>query len=244
MEYLALVALIGEALQIVEGLGALANSFFTAPEGTAFFVALTNYNARAINNFYSALKNRPIDDFLQLLAFRLGPVRLEDLMVFDPPLQAEEIAALDEAHLATATLVRKHMLNLAADWEQYRRFHHAYKHGLIVVNLEDVSLVEDRSERIDGICVWMRRQDGFGHIEPPYLDAAEYATAIGTIALDVLSYLVDLRLNVLELVELKRDGSWAAKPIRHSPWLWWFDKHDMSEQPREVILRRFGTAFS
>jgi len=247
LEHLALVALIGETLQIVEDLGALANSFFAAPQGTAFFAALTNYNSRAINNFYSSLKKRPLEDFLQLLGFRIGGVRLEDALVFEPSLTAAVLTALEEVHLATATLVRTHMVNLANDWDRYRRFHHAFKHGLIVVNPEDVSMVENRQTKIDGVCVWMRKRDfayGFGQIEPPYEETMLYVVGMGRVALDVLTYLVDFRVNFFDLVDLRGDGSWSLRPMQRVPWLWWFDKKDVSQESRRVITERFGIEFS
>jgi hypothetical protein len=246
-EHLALVALIGEALQIVEDLGALANSFFSAPEGTAFFAALTNYNARAINNFYSSLKNRPITDFLHLLGFEFAGFRVEDALDIEPPLTADERDALGQAHLATATLVRQHMLNLAGDWERYRRFHHAYKHGLIVVNPEDVRLVRDRTTSVPAICVWTRKRPmtiGYGQIEPPNEATADYMVALANIALDVLDHLVAARVRVFDLIDLRSDGTWAPKPLQGVPWLWWFDKNDLPQESRDIISRRFGISFS
>lgn len=233
LEHLALVALIGEALQIMEDLGAFANSLLAAPGGTAFFAALTNYNPRTINNFYASLKKRPDNDFLQLLGFRLGDIRLEDAFVFEPELTDEEFAALDEAHRATARLVRRHLTTLGGEWEGYRRFHHAFKHGFLVANPADVELVEDRGRRIDGIVVWMRKRSaahGFGQIEPPYKDSADYIARLGRLALDVLRYLVDTRVNVFDLVDLRADGSWSPRPPEHPPWLWWFNKNDLGEQ--------------
>jgi hypothetical protein len=246
VEQLALVALIGEALQIVEDLGALASSLLKAPAGTAFFAALTNYNRRTVNNFYAGLHKRPDDDFLRLLGFRLGEQRLEDAFVFDPPLNDNDLAALDEAHIATARLVRRHLTTLAAEWERYRRFHHAFKHGFLVANPEDVELVENRSERIDGIVVWRRFRpgaEGFGQIEPPYAETADYVARRGRLALDVLRYLVDTRVNVFELADFRADGTWTLKPMRQTPWLWWFDKNDVAETTLTHLSKRFGVAF-
>jgi len=246
LEHLALVALIGEALQIIEDLGAFANSLLAAPSGTAFFAALTNYNPRTINNFYAGLPKRPDDDFSQLLGFRLGNIRLEDAFVFKPELTEADLAALDEAHRATATLVRHHMTTLGKEWERYRRFHHAFKHGLLVANPADVELVENRTNRIDGIVVWMRKRStaqGFGQIEPPYSESAEYIAGVGRLALDVVRYLVDSRVNVFDLVDLRADGTWSPKPLDHPPWLWWFNKNDLAEQTRAQLSRRFGIVF-
>lgn len=155
---IALVALVGETLQILEDLAAFADSFYTAPEGTAFFAALTNYNVHRANNFYAQMKKRPPDYFLDLLGLRRGALRLEDAFVVNPPFTPAELAAIDEAHQATAKLVAKHLINLAEEWRKYRPFANAYKHGLLVANPEDVTLLDDAGAEVDGIVVWQRRR--------------------------------------------------------------------------------------
>jgi hypothetical protein len=131
---IALVALVGETPQVLEDLAAFADSFYTSPEGTAFFAALTNYNVHRANNFYAGTTKRPPDSFLDLLGLRRGTVRLEDAFVVNPPFTVPELAAIDEAHQATAKLVAKHLVNLAEEWRKYRPFANAYKHGLLVAN--------------------------------------------------------------------------------------------------------------
>jgi len=243
---IALVALVGEALQILEDLAAFGDSFTSAPPGTAFFAALTNYSSYRINNFYAQMKGRPLDYYLDLLGMRRGPLRLEDAFIVEPPFTDEERAAIDEAHSATAALVRKHLVNLAEEWRKYRPFSNAYKHGLLVANPEDVTLIDDNGDEVDGIVVWMRRRAaalGYGHIPPPYDDMAHYLVAAGRTALDVLDHLVDSRVRIFELVDLRADGSWTLKPLKTTPWQWWFDKHDVSERSRELLSARFKIAF-
>lgn len=247
-EHIALVALLGEMLGIVEDVAALANSFYTAPEGTAFFAALTRYDDRAINNFLSSLKNRPSEDFLRLLGLRLGDLSLEDAFIVEPPFTEEERAAIAEAHAATAALVAQHLSNLAADWAKYRRFGHAFRHGLLVPSPADVQLVADQEEEdvVEGVVVWMRRKEsatGFGHIPPPFAGTAEYVVAAGNTALDVLEHLVDSRLRIFDLIDLTPDGSWSLKPLSTTPWCWWISKGDLSERSLQLLRTRFGIVF-
>lgn len=247
-QQIALVALVGEALQILEDLAVFGDSFFSAPQGTAFFAALTNYEVNRANNFYAQMKKRPLEYYLELLGIRRGPLRLEDAFVIEPPFSDEERAAIDEAHAATAKLVRKHLVNLAEEWPKHRPFSNAYKHGLLVANPEDVTLVDDDDDTatIEGIVVWMRRRagaEGYGHIPPPYDDMAAYVAAAAEIALDVLEHLVDSRVRIFELVELRADGSWTPKPLTGTPWRWWFDKNEVSEQSRELLSKRFKMIF-
>jgi hypothetical protein len=173
-------------------------------------------------------------------------MRLEDALIFTPALTDADHAALDEAHLATASLVRKHMVALSKEWERYRRFHHAFKHGLLVVNPDDVALVEDRGDVVEALVVWMRRKasaHGYGQLEPPYDETANRVVGIGELAIDLISYLVDSRISVFDLIDLKADGSWTPKPFRRAPWLWWFDKNDLKASTRAHISERFGFEF-
>ena len=108
-------------------------------------------------------------------------------------------------------------------------------------------MVENRQTKIDGVCVWMRKRDfayGFGQIEPPYEETMLYVVGMGRVALDVLTYLVDFRVNFFDLVDLRGDGSWSLRPMQRVPWLWWFDKKDVSQESRRVITERFGIEFS
>jgi hypothetical protein len=243
---LAVVAVVGEALQIVEDIAALANSFFASPDGVAFFATAASYSTRGVNNFYSSFRNRPLVDVLALLGMRFGDVRTEDLFVIAPPLTEAERAAIDEAHTATAKLVREHLLTLAHEWERYRRFFHAYKHGLLVVNPADGGIIDDRTTPVEGIVVWVRRRPdatGVGAIEPPYEETVAYVGEVGRVALDLIEHLVESRLRIFELIDLKADGSWTPRPLRTTPWLWWFRAGDVSPEARELLSRRFGTSF-
>jgi hypothetical protein len=138
------------------------------------------------------------------------------------------------------------LVNLAEEWQKYRPFANAYKHGLLVANVEDVTLLDDAGAEVDGIVVWMRRRagaQGYGHLPPPYDQMADYLAAAGAVALDVLDHLVDSRLRILAPLDLRADGTWTLKPLDKTPWQWWFDKHDVSEASRELLRARFHITF-
>lgn len=247
-QHIALVALAGEALQILEDLAAYADSILSTPEGTAFFAALTRYDVHRTNNFYAQINKRSVDYYLTLLGMRFGHFVLEDACVIDPPLSDEERAAIDDANTATAELVRKHFVNLAEDWRKLRPFSNAYKHGLLVANPEDVVLVDDHDDgvTIDGIVVWQRRRPGaepYGHIPTPFDDMADYLSAVADVALDVIEHLVESRVRFFELVDFRSDGTWTPGTLKGAPWQWWFDRNDLSEEAREQLSRRFHTTF-
>jgi hypothetical protein len=243
---IALVALVGETLQILEDLAAYADSFNTAPEGTAFFAALTNYSVYRANNFYAQMKKRPTEYFLDLLGLRRGALRLEEAFVVEPPFTDEELAAIEEAHRATGRLVGKHLRSLAEEWTKYRPFANTYKHGLLVANPEDVTLLDDTGAEVDGIVVWQRHRpgaEGYGHIAPPFEETAEYLADVADVALDVLEHLVDSRLRMFELIDLRANGTWNLKPLKTTPWQWWFEKNDLSESSRALLSARFKIEF-
>jgi hypothetical protein len=72
---------------------------------------------------------------------------------------------------------------------------------------------------------------------------ADYVAGAADIALDVLAHLVDSRLRIFELVELRADGTWTPQPLRSTPWQWWFNKKGVSEKSREMLSRRFNMNF-
>jgi hypothetical protein len=72
---------------------------------------------------------------------------------------------------------------------------------------------------------------------------ADYLTAAANVALDVLEHLVDSRLRMFELMDRWADGSWTLRPLKTTPWQWWFDKNDVSESSRALLSSRFNMTF-
>jgi hypothetical protein len=242
---LAVVSVIGEALQIVEDVAALGSALIESPTGFAFFVSATRYSAQSVNNFYSSFKNRPDSDLLKLLAVRVEDVGLEDASVFVPPLSDEERAAVAAADSATAKLVREHLVRLANDWETYRRFFHAFKHGLLVINPEHGFFIDDRETPVNGIVVWHRGKNGhgYGHIRAPYANIVAYLGDLGRLAIDLLDHLIDSRLRFFELLDLQPDGSITPLRLAPPPWRWWFHDADLDRRSRTLLTARFGVQF-
>jgi hypothetical protein len=241
---LALTGLVGEALQLVEDTGALGNSFFRSPPGVGFFALAATYSPSAINVFFDGLHKRPLDDFARLAALGLGDRWVHDAFVHNPPLSAEEEAAAVAAHRATATLLRGHLILLRDQWRQFRRYFHAFKHGMLVADPGDVTVVaDDQVTEVDRLVVW-RRKTGLpiceASIEPPYEDVADWLNQTGTLAADVIDYLARQRLALMNCVAIGDDGSWRPLPIKGLPWTWWFNKSDLDPQSRAILTRRFG----
>jgi hypothetical protein len=245
---LALVGLIGEALQLVEDTGALGNSFFRSPPGVGFFALAATYSPSAINVFYDGLHKRPLSDFVYLAVLGMGDRWIHEAFVQRPERTAEEISAMIAAHQATAKLLRDHLLFLRQQWSDFRRYFHAFKHGMLVADPRDATvLTDDEQTELGHLVVWRRKvglPEGFHAIEPPFEPIADWLDHIGKIALEVIDFLARQRLQIFEHVEINPDGSWRPRPIDGLPWIWWLRSDDLSEEDRAVLADRFGLSFS
>ncbi|MDP9226075.1 MAG: hypothetical protein M3P18_20000 [Actinomycetota bacterium] len=244
---LAVVGLIGDALQLVEDVAALGNSFFNSPPGIGFFAVAATYEPNAINRFYDGLHKRPLQDFVRLAALGIGDDWIHDHFTFEPPLTTEEETAAQHAHEATAKLLRGHLLHLRDQWRQFRSYFHAFKHGMLVGDPRDVTVVEaDRVTEIDQIVVWRRKRDvpsGAAAIEPPFEAVCDYVEQAAGLAAELVEHLSVQRLRLFEHIEIEADGSWRPRPAKRLPWLWWLHERDLEEGDKELLDARFGVAF-
>ncbi len=245
---LAVVGLIGDALQLVEDVAALGNSFFNSPPGIGFFAVAATYEPNAISRFYDGLHKRPLQDFVRLAALGIGDDWIHDHFVLMPPLTTDEDAAVRGAHEATAKLLRGHLLHLRDQWRQFRSCFHAFKHGMLVGDPRDVTVVEaDRVTEIDQIVVWRRKRDvpsGAAAIEPPFEPLADYVEQAAGLAAELVEHLSVQRLRLFDHVEIKADGSWRPRRAQTLPWIWWLHARDLEEGDKELLEARFGVAFN
>jgi hypothetical protein len=243
---LALVGLIGDALQLVEDVAALSNSFFNSPQGIGFYATAASYEPNAINRFYDGLHKRPLEDFLRLAGLRVEDVWIHDALVLQTPLTDEERHATERAHVATAKLLEGHLMHLRAQWWQFRRYFHAFKHGMLVADPRDVEVTDDRTEAVDQLVVWMRRTSvpiGFGSIDPPFEGVGRWVEQVGNLAADVTEHLVRTRLRMFDFVRVQRGGTWNAQPATAPPWVWWFHERDLVESDQQLLTSRYGITF-
>jgi hypothetical protein len=42
---------------------------------------------------------------------------------------------------------------------------------------------------------------------------------------------------------LRADGTWTPRPLKTTPWQWWFDKNDVSESSRALLSARLNMTF-
>lgn len=247
---MALLGIIGEALQVIEDIGYFATAYTTPIPGLAHYVSATIFNDRTPNNFYSSLKNRTAEQ-LKVLAglWVLDQSTGEMLPIHEgigvqEQIDDEDRAALLEAENATIKLLRPYLLALAGAWEQYRRYFHAFKHGGLVISRDDFQLVDDEGSEVESsLQVWLRRGGdgtawGDTQLEPDQV--AEQVHRTGVLALDVFDYLVDTRLASVDLIEFNDDGSIGALRQPPSLWTFWFHEPQVSERTKQRLRERFG----
>jgi hypothetical protein len=237
---LALLGLAGDAMQPIEDVGTMAGAIMDGFQGLPFYVRATTYEARQVNNFFAQLHKRAPDYFLRLCAFRLGDVSLHQLFGFEPPLTDEELSAFDNAERATAALLAEHLERMAEAWERYRRIFHAYKHASLVANPDDVDLLDEHGDVIEGLSVWARSKSDStigGHAAAPFASVAQDLSEMGELAIDAVAYLIDTRLSSFDFIDISADGSVRPKGAKGVPWEFWMRESDMSAHDLDLLAR-------
>jgi len=238
---LGLLGLIGDAMQTLEDVGTMASAMMVGLAGLPFYVRATAYDPSDVNNFFAQIHKRDPDYFLRLCGFWFEGLSMHDFFELRPPLSVAERAAFDAAEEATAKLVAEHLGNLAREWERYRRFFHAYKHASLVANPDDVEILDEDGEPVEGIVIWARRRDEAAvgnHATMPLPDIAEHIESVGKLAIDMASHLVETRLGIFDIIDFKPDGAVETKPLRGTPWEFWMRREDVGSKNLELLAGR------
>lgn len=254
MRDMALLGIIGEALQVIEDIGYFATAYTTPIPGLAHYVSATIFNDRTPNNFYSSLKNRSPEQLKVLAGLWIQEkstgemLPLHEGIDIHEQIDDEDRAALLEAENATVKLLRPYLLALADAWEQYRRYFHAFKHGALVISRDDFQLVDNVGDEVEpSLQIWLRRGgDGkaWGDTKLQPDQVAEQVRRTGVLALDIFDYLVDTRLASVDLIEFNDDGSIRALRQPSSLWTFWFHEPQVSERTKQRLRERFGIDFN
>lgn len=247
---MALLGLIGDALQVVEDIGYFATAYSKPIPGIAHYVSATIFNDRTPNNFYSSLKKRTTEELkviagLWLLDASSGvTLPIHDALQLGDQLDGDDRAALLEAEDATIKLLRPFLLQLAHAWEVYRRYFHAFKHGGLIISRDDFQLVDDAgADEETSLQIWLTRGgegSAWGDTELTPTEVADQVRRTGVLALDIFEYLLDARLGSVELIEFGDDGSVHALRRPSSLWTFWFHETQVSERTRARLRKRFG----
>jgi hypothetical protein len=240
---LQLLGVIGEALQVVEDVGTIGSAMMVGLPGLPFYVSATVYRSADVNNFFSGIHKRDSAYFLRLCGYRFEGFEMAEFFAFEPAFSEAEIGAFAAAEEASGKLVAEHLVTLAREWEHYRRFFHAYKHGALLANPDDMQLVEeDEAEtELGGLIAWRRRApaaDIGSHSLTPLGQIADHAESVGRLALDMVKFIIDTRLGIFEGVEFTDDGSVSPRPMNASPWQFWMRRSDVSQQTIRLLAAR------
>jgi hypothetical protein len=243
---LALLGLIGEALQVVEDVGVMGHAFMTGIPGLSFYVAATAYDPSNVNNFYAQIHKRDDDYFLRFAALKFAGVSVTDTFTFDPPLDDATREAIAAAEHATALLLRHVLLRLAQNWEDYRQLFHAFKHGALIANPEDVHLMRDRDEVVARMAVWRRRREQAElgtHTSVPLAQLAAHTGRVAALALDTARYIADTRLRVYDWIRFTEDGGVEQVGSASPPWSFWFRGRDIDDGHIRQLEERLHMRF-
>jgi len=247
---MALLGLIGEAMQALEDLSYFGRAFENPLPHLPYYVTATVYSDRTPTNFFGSLPKWPDERFLVLAVLRVKDPAGKTLRVLEV-LEAEDqfsqasLAAIAEAESATVSFLREALRRLAKTWTDFRPYFHAYKHGALLINRDDIQILEeDGAERHPSIAVWLRKKGcADPHVDTnltPEEVAAEIAWA-GRLALDVTQFLVDSRLRLFEQFEIDQRGQVTGLQMR-TPLGFWFQEGDISGQSHDA-LEALGITF-
>ena len=217
--------------------------------GVANYVTATVYTDRTPNNFYGSLKNWDETRLKVLLGlYGYHPKTHDPVPLYSAPglqerLEPGDVEAIQEAERATVAHFRPILLQLAREWEQHRRYYHAFKHGGLVINRDDVELVDESDVTcIASIGVWRRKDEGTGHGDTS-LSAEEVVNQVtrsGRWALRVARYLIDARARSFDAIEFADDGSIASVQPYAIPYVVRFPPEQVSQVTRDRLRDRFG----
>lgn len=240
---LALLGLAGDAMQAIEDVGNLAAALMEGLEGLPSYVKATVYRSTHVNNFFARLHKQEAGYFMALCGFEMEGLTMFDFFEFRPLLTDRERLAFKRAEEATAKLVGEHLIRLGADWERWRRVFHAYKHGALVANPEEVQIVDEDECPVPGMVIWprKRREIEVGpHLKGPLSPVADQLQAEGELAVEMLEYLVELRLRSFDLIAFDELGNPSPSPQhpKVSPWRFWMRTVDIGEEDVELLRAR------
>ena len=243
---MALLGVIGDAMQALEDLAFLATAWDSPFAGIAHYVRATTYTPQTAQTFWQEVKVERRWDDARIEVFAgmsmrdpqtSSLVRSTDVPGMDATWSAADRALFDEIAEITVAKLRRLLSGLSDDWMQFQPYFQSFKHGGLAVNREDTFFVED-VEDVDedtprhhpSICVWTRggrKQELAADFAVTADQVSHIATSAGRLALNMIEVFVGMRLWVFDAVELTDDGHIAAWKSVQIPLTAWLAENDL-----------------
>jgi hypothetical protein len=250
---MAVLGVIGEALQPLEDFAYLGTGWDQPFQGIATYVRATTYTRTTPTKFWQEAPKWD-DARLELLAGFTGrdpdtgstvPV-IETLASLGVSLAPEVWEALDAARTATLARLRRLLAALGRDWKQFSAYFLAYKHGGLAISREDTVFVGDNvAEVVDAttrqepsIAVWTRggrKRELLADFNLDQSELVDYAAGAGRLAIDLIDAFLDGRLVHVESLEFDDHGNvLGIKPIQ-LPWTTWLREQDLDSRYWQLL---------
>lgn len=250
---LALLGVIGEAMQILEDIAYLGTAWNDPFDGLPNYVRAITFHKHLPTNFW---QESPKWDDARIAVFagiagqdgRSGRIHglLDDerFLTFS----AGDKALLERVREKALARVRGQLSSLASAWRQFSPYFHAYKHGALNIGRRDVAYVDDDVEMlvdetprtVPSLAVWRRargRRDAAADFNLDQQAVAGYAADAGWTALCMTKAFVECRLALAESPVIDDSGQIVGlRPIQ-LPWTMWLKEPDLSEAEWAMVGR-------
>jgi hypothetical protein len=241
---MALLGVIGDAMQALEDLAFLATAWDSPLTGIAHYVRATTYTPQTAQTFWQEVKVERHWDDARIEVFAGLSMhdpdtsqvqRSTEIPGSETSWSAEDRALFDEIAAITVAKLRRLLSGLSDDWMQFLPYFQSFKHGGLAVSRQDTFFVDDgiADEDVDestprhhpSICVWTRggrKQELAGDFAATAEQVSRTAASAGQLALNMIEVFVEMRLWVFDAVELTEDGRiarWKGVQIPFTDWL-------------------------
>lgn len=245
---MAVLGVIGEALQPLEDLSYLGTGWDRPYRGIATYVRATTYTRSTATNFW---QESPKWDDARLDVFAGLAGRDPETDVIVPlteafashgiSLEPEVQEALYAARAATTDRLRRLLRGLGKDWKQFSPYFLAYKHGGLAINRDDTGFVTDHVEELrdatpwhePSIAVWTRggrKQELQADFNLSQAELVRYGAGAGRLAIDLIDAFLDSRLAVVETFEFDEAGEVVGIKPMQLPWTTWLREQDLDDR--------------
>lgn len=250
---MAILLLIGEALQPLEDLAYLATAWDSPYTGIATYIRATTWARFTANNFWQESKkwnDERLDVFAGFAGRDPGTSQVVPMLEVLGVLGAAIEPAVEESMLAaqraTRARLRRLLETLGRDWKQFSPYFLAYKHGGLVLNRDDVVFVDGDIERVEddtkryepSIAIWTRARRANPVMADFSVDPAEiveWASGTGRVAVDMCDAFVETRLAVVETIAFSDDGQALGLRGMQVPWTIWLREEDLDRRHWERL---------